>query len=561
MMNRRGARAPYDSRRRAVCSLLVSLGIFTGCGHMQLTNASAAPPPQPQQRPQRRQEQQRRGRADHALDGLPRYVSELLTRLPVTPGLSLAVVRGDRVVFAGGFGHRDVRARLPVTTQTQFYIASTTKSFTGTAAKLLADEGRFDLDAPIKKYLPALVLKAPLAAEQITIRDLLTHRSGISNEAINFRTAYTGQHDAGVLLELLASYSKPTSPEFRYSNIGYLVAALAMEKATGETWQQVVERKIFLPLGLKHTSAFASQAKASGDFALPYLAGAEGDGLFTELPYKDDSTMHAAGGIWSSAEDLAKWLVVNMNAGRYDGRQIIPASSLEEILAAQINQKRDFYRYKRYGYGLGWNIGTYNGDKLIHCFGEFAGFRPHVSFMPEHRIGVVVLVNESTDAFTLPDLIACDIYDHLLGRRRLLATGAHPEIEKYADGLRKERDERAAGKAAAKAAKAANAGGEQKSGPTLAPAAYAGAYANPEWGEIVIAAAEDKSLSLRFGVISAALVHLAGDTFEAELRPGDSSKITFKVDPGGRGGGGGVIGALTLMGQTFARVSRESVKP
>ncbi|HEX8421907.1 MAG TPA: serine hydrolase [Pyrinomonadaceae bacterium] len=473
---------------------------------------------------------------------LDAYVAELLKRLPVTPGLSVAVAHGERIVYARGFGYRDLKAKLPVTPQTQFYIASTTKSFTATAAKLLAEEGKFDLDAPLKKYLPNLVLKAPLDASQITIRDLLTHRSGISNEAINFRTAYTGQHDAGVLLELLASYSKPVSPEFRYSNIGYLVAALAMEKATGETWQQIVERKLFQPLGLKSTTAYASKAKASGDFALPYLAST--GGAFDELPYKEDSTMHAAGGISSSAEDLAKWLILNMNGGKYEGRQIIPAASLEEVLAPQINQKRDFYRFKRYGYSLGWNIGTYNGDKLVHSFGEFQGFRPHVSFMPEHRIGVVVLVNESTEAFSLPDLIACDIYDHLRGRKTLSA-GANPEIDKYLASLQKERDERAKKVAAATAATSASA--SKRSDPTLALTAYAGEYENPEWGKIAVTL-NANSLSLRFGVINSTLVHLTGDTFEARLRPGDTSRVTFKVDLNTG------VTALSVVGQNFTRV-------
>lgn len=514
-------RAPLIGWKRSFSLPLILILSFTGLGQVRLSTAHAA-------------------QRNDSLAALDAYVAELSKRLPVTPGLSIAVVRGDKIVYAKGFGYRDLKAKLPVTPQTQFYIASTTKSFTAAAAKLLADEGKFDLDAPLKKYFPNLALKAPLAAEQITIRDLLTHRSGISNEAINFRTAYSGQYDAGVLLELLASYSKPVSPEFRYSNIGYLVAALAMEKATGETWQQIVERKLFLPLELKSTTAYASKAKASGDFALPYLAAA--GGTFNELPYKEDSTMHAAGGISSSAEDLAKWLVLNMNGGKHAGRQIISAASLEEVLAPQINQKRDFYRFKRYGYSLGWNIGTYNGDKFIHCFGEFHGFRPHVSFMPEHKIGVVVLVNESTDAFSLPDLIACDIYDHLRGRKTLSAT-ANPEIDKYVADLQKGKDERAKKAAAAPASSAT----EKKSEPTLTLSAYAGEYENPEWGKITIAA-DANSLSLRFGIITSTLVHLTGDTFEAKLRPGDNSRVTFKVDANTG------VTALSVVGQNFNRV-------
>lgn len=471
------------------------------------------------------------------LKGLSQYVADVMKRIPVTPGLAVAVVSGNKIIFAQGFGYRDVKAKLPVTPQTQFYIASTTKSFTATAAKLLADEGKLDLDAPVKKYFTNLLLKPPLSVEQISVRDLLTHRSGISNEAINFRTAYTGQYDANVILNLLSNYSKPISPEFRYSNIGYIVASYAMEKAAGETWQQIIERKILSPLGLKNTSAFASKAKASGDYALPYLAE---NNTFTELPYKEDNTMHAAGGMVSSAEDLAKWLIVNMNGGKYESKQIIPADSLEEILSPQIDQKREFYKFKRYAYSLGWNIGTYNDNKLIHCFGEFPGFRPHVSFMPEHKIGVVVLANESTDSVFLPDLIACDIYDYLIHKRPLRAD-SNPKIDEYLATLQKQKEERA------KKAPVKGSGKEKETNLTLDLGAYAGAYENPEWGRIVVTV-NGKSLSFKFGNISSSLVHLTGDTFEVKLMPGNTSQLTFKVDQNTG------LSGLSVVGQSFARV-------
>lgn len=465
---------------------------------------------------------------------LPQYVADLMKKLPVTPGLAIAVVHGDKVIFVQGFGYRDLKAKLPVTPQTGFYIASTTKSFTGTAAKLLADEGKIDLDAPIKKYLPNLVLKAPLSTEQISLRDLLTHRSGISNEAINLRTAYTGQADSETLLRLLTDYSKPISPEYRYSNIGYIITALAMERATSETWQQILERKILTPLEMNHTTAFASKAKASGDFALPYLAQ---DGSFVELPYKQDNTMHAAGGMISSPEDLAKWLIANLNDGKYKGRQIISASALEEVLSPQINQNRDFYKYKRYAYGLGWNLGTYNGEKFVHCFGEFHGFRPHVSFMPAHKLGVVVLVNESTDGFTLPDLIATDIYDYLLQKRPLRIT-PNPRVDEYLAGLQKNKEERA--KRAASKTRA-----QASSMDPLELKIYAGTYANAEMGQIVIST-EANSLVARFGNLTSALVQIKSDVFEASFLPGDAS-LTFKGDKNTG------ITEFTMFGKTFVR--------
>lgn len=468
---------------------------------------------------------------------LPKYVAELMKKLPVTPGLAIAVVRGDRVIFSQGFGYRDVKAKLPVTSQTRFYIASTTKSFTGTAAKMLADEGKLDLDAPLKKYLPNLVLPAPLSTEQISLRDLLTHRSGISNEAINLRTAYTGQYDSETLLRLLADYSKPVSPDYRYSNIGYIVAALAMEKASGESWQQTIERKILVPLEMNQTTAFTSKAKLSGDFALPYLAQ---NGSFVDLPYKEDNTMHAAGGMVSSAEDLAKWLIANMNGGKYKGKQIISASALEEILSPQINQNREFYKFKRYAYGLGWNIATYNGEKFVHCFGEFPGFRPHVSFMPAHNLGVVVLANESTESFSLPDLIATDIYDHLLQKQPLRVT-PNPKLDEYIIALQKNRETRAK--------RAADKLREQGSStPAFDIKAYEGVYENPELGQIVIST-EGNSLIARFGNLSSSLVPIKADTFAASFLAGDAN-LTFKGDKDAG------ASEFTIFGKTFVRATK-----
>lgn len=485
---------------------------------------------------QRAGAQEARGPA-RSLAGLHDYVAGLLARLPVTPGLAVAVVAGDRVVFAEGFGRRDVARGLPVTPHTQFYIASTTKSFTATAAKLLAEEGKIDLDAPVKTYLPDLKLPPPLAPEQISLRDLLTHRHGIGNDALEYRTAYTGQYDTDEIYRLLREHTRPRSPAFSYSNVGYIVASYAMQKATGETWQQIIQRKLLDPLALRETTCSASKVRAGADYALPYLA--EGD-TFIELAYKQDNTMHAAGGMAASAADLARWLVVNMNGGRLDGRQVIPERTLEEILAPQIDQKRTFYKFDRYAYSLGWNIATYEGDKLVHCFGTYEGFRPHISFMPAHKLGVVVLANESRDALFLPDLIAVDIYDHLLRGTPLRVEG-NAKVAEFAAAWQKSRETRA--QRAATHAK----GRDPNARPTLEPTAYAGTYENSAFGRIVITA-EGDSLRARFGNLAAPLAHFARDEFEVTFIPGQIGSLSFQVNKET-----GVSG-FKLGDQTFSRV-------
>jgi CubicO group peptidase (beta-lactamase class C family) len=450
------------------------------------------------------------------------YIEALLKKIPTTPGLAVGVVQGDAVTFLHGFGHRDLRSSLPVTPQTQFYIASTTKSFTGTAAKMLADEKIIDLDAPIKKYFPDLVLPAPLSSEHIAIRDLLTHRSGIRNDAIALRTAYTGQHDPETLLRLLANHSQVISPSFQYSNIGYIVAALAMEKAAKESWQVILQTKIFVPLGMKNTSAYFSKAKLSANFALPY---ASNNGTFVELPVKNDETMHAAGGIVASAEDLTKWLIFNMNEGKLNGKQIMSSTSLEEVLSPQINQSRSFYKFKRYAYGLGWNLGTYGDEKLIHCFGEFAGYRPHVSFMPEHKIGIVVLTNESSESIFLPDLIAADIYDYLLSNKRL-QVDSNPKVDEILKDLQKERE--------AKTQQASKERGLPAPKPTSFDLnRYAGTFQNDALGEVVVSR-EGDTLWLMFGALRSQLIHQDADTFQADVKVPVNLRFSGTRDTGVR---------------------------
>lgn len=180
--------------------------------------------------------------------------------LDLAPGMAIAVVRDTQVIYAKGFGWADVEARRAVTPQTIFYIASTTKSFTGLAAVLLAEQGRLDLDAPLSRYLPTARLLAPLSADSITLRSLLSHTHGIENDGpIVFRTAYTGEHTNDQLMALLGAHAAAKSGRaYDYGNIGYNVAALAMDVALGESWRDVLQRTIFEPLGMTRAASALS---------------------------------------------------------------------------------------------------------------------------------------------------------------------------------------------------------------------------------------------------------------------------------------------------------------
>ncbi|HYR12301.1 MAG TPA: serine hydrolase domain-containing protein, partial [Longimicrobium sp.] len=331
------------------------------------------------------------------------------------PGVAIAVVTRDGPAYLRGFGVRDVHTREPVTPQTGFYIASSTKSFTGTLAAILDQRGVISLDAPLSRYLPELRMNAPLSADSITLRSLLTHTSGLSNEPIVFRTAFSGVHDDAQLIRLLGQ-STPVPRTYSYDNLGYVVAALAMERATGREWQDLLRDEVFRPLGMMHTTARVSEARAAGwPLASPHLTGS--DSVIRITLEKQDNTMHPAGGMFTTAEDLVRWLQAQLNGGRVDGRQVLPEAVIRTAQTPTAMHTDTFYRYVRNGYGLGWQSADYEGERMIQHFGGFQGWHAHISFLPERGIGVAVLVNDASPVNgPAPDVIATYAYDLLLGR-------------------------------------------------------------------------------------------------------------------------------------------------
>jgi CubicO group peptidase (beta-lactamase class C family) len=345
---------------------------------------------------------------------------EPLFALDMSPGMSVAAVRGSEIVYQRGFGFRDLEARRPVAPDTIFYIASTTKSFTAFAMALLHHQRRLDLDAPLSLYLPSLRLKPPLSADQITLRNLLTHTHGIAGGGpVGFRTAFSGDYDRMLLLKLLETYEpSPQGRSFVYGNLGYNIASLALDARFKTGWKNLIVREVLAPLGMKDTTASISKADRSR-LAQPYAANGKG---YDRLRYsKTDTTMHAAGGHVSTARDLARWIQVHLNGGRVGGRQRFPAQVVAEARRQQATQDRTVRGIHRYGWGLGWDLGTYEGDTLVHRPGSYPGFYSHVSFMPERGVGVVVLTNEDTTGAALADVAAMAIYDTLLAKPNLEA--------------------------------------------------------------------------------------------------------------------------------------------
>lgn len=461
---------------------------------------------------------------------------EGLFALDLSPGLALAVVRDGQVVYLRGFGHADAEeGRRVDPAETLFYIASTSKAFTGLTIALLAHEGVIDLDAPLGRYIPELEFDSPaLSVDEISIRQLLTMTDGTGQYGpLIFRTAYSGEFTEEKLIELLARTEPANAGRFAYRNQPYNVLGIVIERATGMGWKEAFERAIADPLGLEDTSPWMSRVDRS-DLAMPY--GVTPDGFERRPLTKNDANMHAAGGHVTTVLDLARWIEAFLEDGVVDGERVFPAEVIEAARSVQVPQDRDFSLFHRHGWGHGWDIGTYDGDTLVHRFGGYTGAYSHVSFMPEHGIGVVALVNEPALGDRIADGAAAAVYDHLLGkedaarRRAAFAEESRGVAGRYRRGIADAPESRAAG---------------QRPMP-LPLSAYAGTYENDQLGTMTWTETDD-GLEARAG-----LVHAPAEPYEADEHAfrvaltGGGSVIRFLVE------GREVVG-LTYRGFAFAR--------
>jgi CubicO group peptidase (beta-lactamase class C family) len=443
--------------------------------------------------------------------------------LDLAPGMSVAVVRDTQLIYARGFGWADAEARRPVTPQTIFYIASTTKSFTGLAAALLDEQGRLDLDAPLSRYLPTAKLHSPLNPDAITLRSLLSHTHGIDNDGpIIFRTAYSGEHTNEQLIGLLAAHPPAkTGREYVYGNIGYNIAALAMDATLGESWRDVLQRLIFASLGMTSTSAYVSRVSPDR-LAQPYRWQPAG---FARAPYnKGDANMQAAGGLVSTAADMARWLEAHINNGVVDGRRVFPASAIAETHRRQATFRQDLRGLALNGYGFGWQIATLGADTILNHGGGFTGFSTSMSFMPQRRIGVVVMTNASGTGSALAELATRAVYGQLISGRGFSA-----------DSLARLRTEAAAAREGVAADRARRAARLQTL--PFPIDAYAGTYENELYGRVV------------FSVVNGKLEARAGQAWSAvEVFDGANNALRVELT------GSGSVARFTMENGRAVRV-------
>ncbi|MGD9487381.1 MAG: serine hydrolase domain-containing protein [Calditrichaceae bacterium] len=456
-----------------------------------------------------------------------RYIDNAISRLSAQHGLAIGVVKDDRMIYEGYFGMADVENNIPVTSETDFYIASSTKSFTALAAQILADQNKIDLNRSLSAYFPEIEFVSELKADSVTMYHLLTHTSGLKNNPLVYLTAYTGNYTSEKLDRVLAEFTQVNDKypfkQYAYTNFGYVVISMILEREMKKPWQDILAETIFRPLKMKQTSAYISDAqKRSWQLAKPYTQGNPENELHSVPLQKRDNTMHAAGGMISTVRDLSRWLITRLNDGRIDGEQVFSSHLIRKAHGTLVTQDRTYFDLHRFAYGFGWNIATTPaGDTLFHHYGGFPGFHAQVSFMPQYDIGVTVLCNENNQGQDLAYLLASYAFDYLSGKPGIDSTYAT-----RLDSVKAQND---------RWLKKINAHEAERTRRTwqleLPFSAYAGVYENDPMGRLIIRNPGDSLLVVELGNLKspAAEPFVKNNSIRVEMIPGSGAVLKFEV--------------------------------
>ncbi len=355
---------------------------------------------------------------------LTTFVKQAKATTELPSGTAIAIIKDGKIIYQQNFGYSDIASKKQVTNDTAFYVASTTKPFYALSTLIDINNKELKTSDTLATLFPKGSFKqlSDEVLNQVTVQDLLIHGSGIENEDLGWAVAYTGIHDLSSRKQMLFEQTKVLKEtkhgKFDYTNFGYNLLSVWSDSNSKITWQEKMQNNVFTPLGMKHTSSIMSTARKNWDVAKPYSFINSIEHKKTEPLYleKVDNTMHSAGGMVTSASDMAQMVIVQLSQGKINGKQVIPASIIETSQRQQIIAEGKYDDFLRDGYALGWFTGDYHGERMLHHLGGFAGTHALISFMPEKNIGLVVLNNEDFISRRVTGAISHIAYSILLGQ-------------------------------------------------------------------------------------------------------------------------------------------------
>jgi CubicO group peptidase (beta-lactamase class C family) len=453
-----------------------------------------------------------------SLQGLDAYIDKIMADWHV-PGLALAIVKDDQVVLSKGYGVIETGKPARVDDKTLFAVGSTTKAFTAAAVAMLVDQKKMGWDDPVTQYLKDFQMYDPWVTRHLTVRDTLTHRSGLDRADALWAV---WNYPADELLRRVR-FIEP-SWEFRgkfgYQNLMYLAAGKMIEAASGQSWGDFLKQRIFTPLGMDSTNTSILALQGETDVATPHALV---DGSPHAIPYRNVDNIAPAGAINSNAADMAQWVRMQLNGGKLGDSRLIGEKDLKETHSSQmvITQEPPWslvYSYSGFlDYGMGWFLTEYNGHRIEDHGGNIDGMSALVSLMPGDGLGVVILTNMNNSFLPYP--LALHIYDLLLDRPE------HDWSADYLAGVTKFMQQMMAGQDAMRQAHV------EGTKPTLALDAYTGTFENSLYGRIQVSQS-DGALNLRLGPVQTPLTHWQYDTFVTGVVVPDSPPVplTFALN-------------------------------
>ena len=468
--------------------------------------------------------QSKKAAAASPLAPLDAYVAKVMKEWKV-PGIAIAIVKNDSLIFTKGYGVQKAGENTPVNDQTIFAIGSSSKAFTAALVAMAVDENKMRFDDPVSKYLPGFQLNDTYASHELTLRDALSHRSGLARG--DFMWYVAGLPRDEILRRV--RYLKPSwgfRALFGYQNLMFLAAGEAVAHAQGMSWDDQVRQRIFAPLGMTSSSTSITALAGRANVSSPH---AEADSVVGAIPWKNIDNIAPAGSINSNVVDMSRWLRFQLNHGKVGDKQLLTEGNHYEMWTANTHIRLGSGLEGRFlapganlaAYGMGWFLQDFSGHLAVHHGGNIDGFSAMVAMMPDEKLGVVILTNK--DGTPAPEILFPYVFD--------LYTRATPrdwsaDYTKLLSG---------AYKAVAVAESALVKARVTGTSPSLALDKYAGTYSDSMYGDIRITV-QDGKLHLAFGIMQATLEHWHYDTFRAIMQPARLGKVmsSFVLDANGK---------------------------
>jgi len=452
------------------------------------------------------------------------------------PGCSIAIVQNDQVLLVKGYGVKELGKSDRVTPETVFAIGSTTKAFTTAAMALLVDEGKMNWDDPVRKHVEFFRLMDPMANELVTLRDLVTHRTGLSrNDLLWYNSPWSREE---VIRK--AAFVKPTAPFrtlYQYQNIMFATAGFAVGKAAGTTWEEFTQKRLFDPLGMKSTSMTTLNIEKTADHAAPHVKNRQKTVEVTQ--WRNLDSIAPAGAINSTATDMAQWLRLQLGDGAVGARRLISAKSLHETHTPQmVIRPEDWGRgynpeTNQMTYGMAWTLQDYRGMHVVSHGGAIDGFRATVTMVPKERLGIVVLANLGEE--NMPEALRWMILD------QLMALPARDWNEMLIDRGKKQEETQETSE------KLIEEKRQKFSKPSKALDQYTGTYEQPAYGRAIVMLDEGK-LRFTWSNYRGLLDHYHYDTFRVRA-PRMSGLARFELNANGD------VTTLEMLGVEFTKVT------